>query len=509
MPEIINNRQIFSLLEVTKSIQKTLTERYKSSFWVKAEMNKLNHYPQSGHCYPELVEKKEGKIVAEIKSNLWKEDYLKINNNFLKVLKEPLKNGINILFCAKVSYDPVRGLSLRIIDIDPSFSLGELEREKRETVEKLMKEGIYNSNKTLKIALLPKRIAIISVQTSKGYSDFLKVINDNSWGYKFFTMLFPAFLQGEKAVESIIYQLRRIKKVKHHFDVVAIIRGGGGDVGLTCYNNFILSKEIAVFPIPIITGIGHSTNETVAEMIAFKNAITPTELADYLLQKFHNYSVPVQKAQEIIVDKSKRLIMEEKLKLLNSVKYFKSVTGYLLIKSNNAIQNEFETLFYQSMHLFKKEKGNQILVFSQLNKGLHTIFNNHNQQVNQIGLIFNKDVFFCLNHANFLLNQDILKIKKGSNHIVASYFQNIGLSKIKIFDRANNFVNSENLVISNIEKKIELLDPNNVMKRGYSITSINGRVLKKLNEVKDGDVLKTMISDGNIISTIKQINKSE
>ena len=126
---MFNEKRIFSLSEVTLSIQKTLSERYKNAFWVKAEMNKLNHYPYSGHCYPELVQKKDDKIIAEIRSNLWKDDYLRINRIFLQVLKEPLKDGIKILFCATITFDPSYGLSLRILDIDAGFSLGDLEQE--------------------------------------------------------------------------------------------------------------------------------------------------------------------------------------------------------------------------------------------------------------------------------------------------------------------------------------------------------------------------------------------
>ncbi|MEO0075571.1 MAG: exodeoxyribonuclease VII large subunit [candidate division WOR-3 bacterium] len=196
MPETVNDKQVFSLLEVTKSIQKTLPDRYKSSFWVKAEMNKLNFYKQSGHCYPELVEKKDGKIIAQIKSHLWRDDFNRVNNNFQRILNEPLKDGIKILFLAKISFDPVHGLALWIIDIDSSYTLGDLEREKQETIKQLKEEGIFNKNKTLNLPLLPQRIAIISVETSKGYADFLKVIETNSWNYKFFHILFPSLLQG-------------------------------------------------------------------------------------------------------------------------------------------------------------------------------------------------------------------------------------------------------------------------------------------------------------------------
>lgn len=159
-------------------------------------MNKLNFYKQSGHCYPELVEKKDGKIIAQIKSHLWRDDFNRVNNNFQRILKEPLKDGIKILFQAKITFDPVHGLALWIIDIDSSYTLGDLEREKQETIKQLKEEGIFNKNKTLNLPLLPQRIAIISVETSKGYADFLKVIETNSWNYKFFHILFPSLLQG-------------------------------------------------------------------------------------------------------------------------------------------------------------------------------------------------------------------------------------------------------------------------------------------------------------------------
>ncbi len=344
MPEIVKDKKVFSLLEVTLSVRKTISDRYQTSFWVKAEMNKINHYSYSGHCYPELLEKNNGKIVAQVRANLWRDDFVRINENFLAALKEPLRDGINILFLASVSFDPVYGFSLRIIDIDPVFSLGELEREKLETIGRLKDEGIFLMNKTRQMPVLPQRIAVISVETSKGLADFLKVIEQNAWGYRFFTFLFPAILQGDRSVDSIVFQLKRIKKVKDHFDVVVIIRGGGGDVGLSSYNNYSLAREIALFPIPILTGIGHSTNETVAEVISFKNAITPTELGDYLLQQFHNFSVPLKKAEELISDRSIRLLRDESVRFSNTVRYFRSVTGKLLSENRNQVKSLVRTL---------------------------------------------------------------------------------------------------------------------------------------------------------------------
>ena len=431
------------MLEVTLSIKKTIQERYQRSFWVKAEMNKLNHYSYSGHCYPELVEKIDGKVVAQIKTNLWKDDYLRINANFITTLKEPLKDGINILFNATVNFDPVHGLSLRIIDIDPVFSLGELEREKMETIEKLKREGVFHSNKDLSLPLLPQRIAVISVETSKGYADFLKIISNNTWGYKFFCFLFPALLQGDRSVDSILYQLKKIRRVKHHFDMVAIVRGGGGDVGLSSYNHYSLAKEICQFPIPVLTGIGHSTNETVAEMVAFKNAITPTELADFLIQAFHNFSVPIQQMQETLVSSTRGILADERAGLLGSARLFKSVTNQLLIHNRHEIKGLARSASQHLAYYFQKKK-----------------------QV-------------CTDYKNQLRKSTTL------------------------------FQKNRTIELANVEKSISLMDPINIIRRGFTITLKDGKAITSLADVKPGDKTTTITVDGMITSEIVSTKRNE
>lgn len=364
MAEATTDKKIFSLLEVTRSIQKTLAARYQSAFWVKAEMNKLNFYSHSGHCYPELVEKKEGKVIALIRSNLWKTDYERVNAKFIRLMGEPLKDGIMILFLASIHFDPTHGLCLRIIDIDPSFSLGELEREKLESISRLREEGIFNLNKTKTLALLPQRIAVISVETSKGYSDYRKVIDNNPWGYQFLNILFPSLLQGDRSVESIIHQLNVIAKIHQHFDAVAIIRGGGGDVGLSSYNNYQLAKHIATFPIPVITGIGHSTNETVSEMISFYNAITPTELADFLIQKFHNFSAPVDRAREIILQRTRQLLQFEKNNLDSSIRHFQLATNTQVLRQYHRISQTLTTV-KSNLKSFLTDQRHQLALTTQ------------------------------------------------------------------------------------------------------------------------------------------------
>jgi len=465
MPQSIDDKRVFSLLEVALSIQKTLADRYRSTFWVKAEMNKLNHYTHSGHCYPELLEKKDGRVIAQMKSNLWRADFQRINHKFLTILKEPLKDGINILFAATIIFDPAHGLSLRIVDIDPSFSLGELEREKQETLQRLRDEGIFDRNKRLNLPLLPQRIAVISVETSKGLADYLKVIEQNPYGYKFFNFLFPALLQGDRSVGSIMYQLKRIKNIVHHFDAVAIIRGGGGDVGLSSYNNYHLAREIALFPIPVFTGIGHSTNETVSEMVSFQNAITPTELADFLIVRFHEFSGPVKRAEEIIVARSRHILGEQKSSLTTLTKYFQSITHNRLLKSHNETEKLSTTLLHLAKFRLKEARRNITLMIPKMKEELET----------------------------FLIQ-----------------------SRLQITNRASQLsVLAEGQMKDNIQKveqlarQVNVLDPINILKRGFSITLLNGKSVKHVAELKADDTLTTIVADGQFTSSVKQIIKKD
>lgn len=439
MSEVINNKTVFSLLEVANSIQKTINARYTSSYWVKAEMNKLNHYSHSGHCYPELVEKKDNKVIAEMRAVLWKGNFDKINAQFLKTLNEPLKDGIKILFLTQINFDPKYGISLNILDIDPSYTLGDLEKEKQQNIIRLKNENLFDKNKTLQLPLIPQRIAIISVETSKGYADFLNVIDNNQWNYKFFHMLFPSLLQGDKAPSNIIEQLNKIRKVKHHFDLVAIIRGGGGDIGLASYNNYDLAKAVASFPLPVLTGIGHATNETVTEMVAHSNHITPTKLAESLLQKFHDFSVPVQRAEEQIIYQARMVLNENKFNLKNEMKFFKSLT-----------QN---------------------------------ILNQNNSLLNQLPITLSREIKNLIKENKLYLDQNSEHIKKDAQQLLKYQKQRL----------------------DSLEKNVEILDPINVLKRGFSITKFNGKSIKNPNDLEIGQNVKTILYEGEFISKIEKI----
>ncbi len=445
MSEEIDGKKVFTLFEVMRSIRKTLNSRYRSAYWIKAELNKLNYYSHSGHCYPELVEKQDQKIIAQIRSQLWRDDFQRVNQNFIRTLNEPLKDGIKILFLAEISFHPVYGISLNILDINPSYTLGDLEKEKKETIRKLQSEKLFDKNKQLKLPLLPQRIAIISVETSKGYADFIRVIEaaEKTWSYKFFHFLFPSLLQGDQAVRSITAQLERIKKVRHHFDLVAIIRGGGGDIGLSCYNHYDLAHTITEFPIPVVTGIGHATNETVSEMVAYENAITPTKLAEWLIQQFHNFSEPVRIAREKITDRAKYILEEENRKFENKIKLFQTNVKHTILTNNQIINDCSKTLFQHSNFILKNAKDAQDAI--------------------------------------------LLNVKRNTD----LYIKNMHTE------------------LTHAEKNIQIMSPDNVLKRGYSITYVRGKSLTSAQKVKAGDIVITKLYQGSFTSTINEISKTE
>ena len=282
------NEKVFSLKEVASSVKRTLNARYGSSFWVKAEMIKLNHYPYSGHAFPDLIEKQDDVIVAQMRAVIWSADFKRIKDKFRSCGLSDLTDGITILFRASILFDEFYGLSLRIIDIDTSFTLGEMEKQRMLCIERLKAEGIYSLNSSLSLPAVPKRFAIVSVGSSKGYNDFMQIVRKFSSRFAIFTHLFPSLLQGDGAINSISEALDRINDVADCFDAVLIIRGGGGDVGLNCYNHYNLCRAVALCKLPVLTGIGHASNQTVAEQIAWRNFITPTDLADFLFSGFNN-----------------------------------------------------------------------------------------------------------------------------------------------------------------------------------------------------------------------------
>ncbi len=461
--------QHFTLKQVAESIRKTIAERYSRTYWVTAEMHKLNQ-TRKGHCYPELVQKEDESIIVEMRGTIWKQNFDRIQQKFFEIVKEPLHDGMELLFHVKITYHPLYNIGLEIIDIDPNYTLGALQRERQETLERLNKEGILNANQNLEMALVPKRLAIISQADSKGYSDFVTLLNGHPKRYHFSTFLFEATLQGDAAITSIQNQLKRIEKVKQHFDAVVIIRGGGGEIGMHCYNNYELAKAIATFPLPVLTGIGHSTNLTVCEMIAFRNGITPSDMAYFLLRIFEELDEPLDEILWKLPKQIQHFILGANNQFGQLTRTFQQeVQAAILFEKNNFLNTvrDFEFRVKQRMTY-----SNQVLteLRNQIRSSSSYLFEAQKSKLEN-------DTNLLHIHSKSVLNSNLQTVSNQQNQLV------------RILPRV---LEAETVKLEQAERHLKLLDPITVLQRGYAIVTNEKGILSTKNQAKKNDELKIL-----------------
>ena len=263
---IDNYQPQYTLLDFNRIIRDTLETYMDPDYWVVAEIGELK-VNQRGHCYISLVEKSNEKILAQARATIWANNYTTISRWFEEATGERLRQGIKILSRIRVNFHEVYGLSLNIISIDPSFTLGERAVKRQETINMLVSEGLMDLNKQLVMASVPFRLAVISSPTAAGYEDFCHQLDNNAYQYHFNITLFKALLQGDGAITSITKALSQIEEEKDRYDVVVIIRGGGSQLDLDCFDSRELTRVVACCPLPVLAGIGHERDETVTDMV--------------------------------------------------------------------------------------------------------------------------------------------------------------------------------------------------------------------------------------------------
>lgn len=271
----------YSLLELCYCIDEALSMELDASYWVRAEIASLT---ERGHCYMELVEKaKNNAIAAKLRATCWQHTYHLLAAYFANETGQTLSIGMQVLLQVEVSFHAVYGLSLNVVGIDPTFTLGDMARQRQLTIQRLQEDGVMDLQKALLMPNLPRRVAVISAADAAGYGDFCHQLQHNSSSFLFRTQLFPAVMQGEQSPASIIAALQQIAAEVEQYDVVVIVRGGGATTDLRNFDDYSLAFHCANFPLPIIAGVGHTRDVSVVDMVVHTSVKTPTAAAEWLI----------------------------------------------------------------------------------------------------------------------------------------------------------------------------------------------------------------------------------
>lgn len=306
------DRRYITLSQLQGQIKDTLCRHFGAPVWVTAEIGEIKVNSRSGHCYMQLVEKggANGVPQAQVSAVVWANQYGMLSSYFSGATGEELRAGIKVLLAVHVIYHELYGLSLRVVDIDPLYTLGDLEQQRLKTIAQLKEDGVFDLNRELEFPLVPQRIAVISSSNAAGYQDFMNELD--SYIYTFDVELFEAVMQGNGAEDSIIYALGRVASRSDDFDAVVIIRGGGSQSDLSFLNSYMICFHIAQFPLPVVAGLGHDKDQSVLDMVAALSLKTPTAVAGYMVERLAGFFERVLAVGNEIDNIARRIIMQRK-----------------------------------------------------------------------------------------------------------------------------------------------------------------------------------------------------
>lgn len=412
---ISDTMESMTLLELNGRVKSSLQFSMPDAYWVQAEISGISPSGQ-GHCYLELVQKDPtGRtFLAKAKANIWRGTWMRLKPYFEAETGQTLQVGMKVLLQVSVTFHEVYGYSLVVLDIDPTYTMGDMARRRKEILEQLARDGVIGLNRELDIPALPHRIAVISSATAAGWGDFRNQLENNLYGFRFYVKLFPALMQGDDVERSVISALDAVAARRDDFDIVVIIRGGGAVSELSCFDSYNLAYNIANFPLPVITGIGHERDDTVADVVAHTKVKTPTAAAEFII------NMALDCAQEL----------EGLTRRMSD-----AITGRM-----NAENVRLERLSQKLPSLFAVLKTRQ-------------------EQI---------------------LENYLMRSLTGIRNILTQ-----NTHKLELF-----------------EKSLSGADPVQILRKGYSITRCNGKVVTGASDLNRGDRLTTVFADGKVESEI-------
>ena len=305
----------FSLLELNEYIRQVLILNFSDAVWVSCEIGQVSQ--SRGHFWLDLVEKDllTDAVSAKSSAVLWRQDYLRLQMELGTSLDSILQDGMQVLLKVKINYHEAYGMKFIVEEIDPGYTLGQLEIKRQETILKLRKKGLLQQNASLKLPIVIQRIAVLSSETAAGLQDYLVQMKNNQFGYYFDNQLFATAMQGQFVEKEMRSRLKSIARRQDEYDAVVIIRGGGARLDLSAFDSYELCKKIAEFPLPVITGIGHDIDETVADMVAHTSLKTPTAVADFILNRNATFEGEMQHLAQYVQLQAERELKAQEMQL--------------------------------------------------------------------------------------------------------------------------------------------------------------------------------------------------
>lgn len=337
-------KHTISLLELNRLVRDTIELSLPDAYWVEAELADVRE--SAGHCYMELVQKDEfgSTPVARASAKCWRSTWMLVRPHFERVTGERLHAGMKVLLQVHAQFHENYGFSWIVSDIDPTFTLGDMARKRMEIVRKLKEEGVFDLNRELSIPLFAQRIAVISSATAAGYGDFCSQLKNNIYGFDFIVELFSAVMQGEQVEQSVIAALNRINECAELFDCVVIIRGGGATSDLSGFDTLSLAENVANFPLPVITGIGHERDESVLDMVANTRVKTPTAAAAFLIDNLKHVLDRINTAQDRITSAVRRRIDYESMRIGRIAVSIPSLSSLVITKRQSVLASLYSRL---------------------------------------------------------------------------------------------------------------------------------------------------------------------
>ncbi|MGB3851994.1 MAG: exodeoxyribonuclease VII large subunit [Tunicatimonas sp.] len=430
-----------SLVELNELVKQALSAQLQPAYWVVAEIGELR-VAQNGHCYLDLVEKGDNRLLAKMRATIWSYTFRNLQGWFESVTGEALRPGLRILAQVEVKFHELYGLSFNVKDIDAQYTLGERARRRREVIQQLIDEGVYEMNKALPLPVVPQRVAVISSPTAAGLGDFMDQLQHNRGGYRFEVQLFKASMQGDAAEASIVAALLEVYDCLERqgpcFDVVVVIRGGGAQVDLDCFDTYGLATHIAQFPLPVITGIGHERDETVADLVAHTKMKTPTAVAEFLINGLTTYDERIEGYRQRLERQTRHLLREQAYQLDNRQTTLRYALSAQLQQQSQRLDRRQEQLQYAAQNHLRQQQDRLARWSEALRAQTQRQLQHWRQQLDTQG------------------------------------------------------------------KLLTLVDPASILRRGFTQTYVNGKLLTKATKIPKGSEVRTLTADQTLISTLQE-----